>query len=61
MFFSPVSLEAAAQIIAKAETQSLGMPILAGDTWDSNVVLEAAKGTRPEHLRDHLLSGGRER
>ena len=45
MFFSPVSLEAAAQIIAKAETQGLGMPILAGDTWDSNVVLEAAKGT----------------
>lgn len=45
VFFSPVSLEAAAQIIAKAETQSLGMPILAGDTWDSNVVLEAAKGT----------------
>ena len=45
VFFSPVSLEAAAQIIAKAETQGLGMPILAGDTWDSNVVLEAAKGT----------------
>ena len=45
VFFSPVSLEAAAQIIAKAETQNLGMPILAGDTWDSNVVLEAAKGT----------------
>ena len=46
VFFSPVSLEAAAQIIAKAETQNLGMPILAGDTWDSNVVLEAAKGTK---------------
>ena len=48
VFFSPVSLEAAAQIIAKAETQNLGMPILAGDTWDSNVVLEAAKGTSLE-------------
>ena len=45
VFFSPVSIEAAAQIIAKANTQELGMPILAGDTWDSNVVLEAAKGT----------------
>ncbi len=48
VFFSPVSTEAAAQIIAKADTQKLGMPILAGDTWDSNVVLEAAKGTDVE-------------
>lgn len=45
VFFSPVSTEAAAQIIAKADAQSLGMPILAGDTWDSNVILEAAKGS----------------
>ena len=45
VFFSPVSTEAAAQIIAKAATQGLGMPILAGDTWDSNVILEAAKGS----------------
>lgn len=45
VFFSPVSTEAAAQIIAKADTQALGMPILAGDTWDSNVILEAAKGS----------------
>ncbi|MDO4811235.1 MAG: ABC transporter substrate-binding protein [Eubacteriales bacterium] len=45
VFFAPVSTEAAAQIIAKADTQALGMPILAGDTWDSNVILEAAKGT----------------
>ena len=29
VFFSPVSTEAAAQIIAKADTQALGMPILA--------------------------------
>ena len=45
VFFSPVSTEAAAQIIAKADTQALGMPILAGDPWDSNVILQAAKGT----------------
>ena len=45
VFFSPVSTEAAAQIIAKADTQAIGMPILAGDTWDSNVILNAAKGT----------------
>ena len=48
VFFSPVSTEAAAQIIAKADAQALGMPILAGDTWDSNVILEAAKGTDVE-------------
>ncbi len=45
MFFAPVSIEAAAQIIAKAATQNIGMPMLASDTWDSNVVLSAAKGT----------------
>jgi len=48
VFFSPVSTEAAAQIIAKADTQALGMPILAGDTWDSNVILDAAMGTAVE-------------
>ena len=48
VFFAPVSTEAAAQIIAKADTQNLGMPILAGDTWDSNVILDAAKGTAVE-------------
>ncbi|MBO4858938.1 MAG: ABC transporter substrate-binding protein [Treponema sp.] len=45
VFFSPVSLEAAALIIEQANTQGMTMPILAGDTWDSNVVLAAAKGT----------------
>ncbi|MDE5775549.1 MAG: amino acid ABC transporter substrate-binding protein, partial [Treponemataceae bacterium] len=37
--------EAAALIIEQANTQNLGMPILAGDTWDSNVILGAVKGT----------------
>ena len=45
VFFSPVSIEAAALIIEQANTQGLSIPILAGDTWDSNVVLGAAKGT----------------
>lgn len=44
VFFSPVSTEAAQLIIDQANSQSLGMPILAGDTWDSNVILQAAKG-----------------
>ena len=45
VFVSPVSTEAAALIIEQANTQGLPVPILAGDTWDSNVVLAAAKGT----------------
>jgi len=44
VFFSPVSTEAAALIIDQVATQNLGVPILAGDTWDSNVILNAAKG-----------------
>ena len=44
VFYSPVSIEAAALIIDQADTQSLGMPILAGDTWDSNVITAAAQG-----------------
>ncbi len=44
VFFSPVSTEAAALIVDQAEAQKLGMPILAGDTWDSNVITGAAKG-----------------
>ena len=39
-----MSTEAAQLIIDQAESQALGMPILAGDTWDSNVILQAAKG-----------------
>ena len=48
VFYSPVSTEAAALIIDQAEAQKLGMPILAGDTWDSNVILNAAKGKNLE-------------
>ena len=44
VFFSPVSTEAAALIIDQAAAQGLTIPVLAGDTWDSNVILNAAKG-----------------
>ena len=44
VFFSPVSTEAAQLIIDQSSSQGLGMPILAGDTWDSNVILQAARG-----------------
>ena len=45
VFFSPTSTEAAQLIINQAATQGMTIPILAGDTWDSNVILAAAKGT----------------
>jgi len=48
VFFSPVSTEAAALIIDQAATQGMSIPILAGDTWDSNVILNAAKGKAVE-------------
>ncbi len=44
VFFAPVSTEAAALIIDQANSQGLSVPLLAGDTWDSNVILNAAKG-----------------
>ncbi|MGE4352624.1 MAG: ABC transporter substrate-binding protein [Oscillospiraceae bacterium] len=44
VFFAPVSTEAAALIIDQAATQGLSIPMLAGDTWDSNVITEAAMG-----------------
>lgn len=44
VFFSPSSTEAAALIIDQASAQGMEIPIMAGDTWDSNVILAAAKG-----------------
>ena len=44
VFFAPVSTTAAQLIIDQSVSQGLNMPILAGDTWDSNVILQAAKG-----------------
>jgi branched-chain amino acid transport system substrate-binding protein len=44
VILSPTSTEAASLIISQAAAQGITMPILAGDTWDSSVILEAAKG-----------------
>ncbi len=44
VFFAPTSTEAAALITDQAATQDLGMPMLAADTWDSNVITSAAQG-----------------
>ncbi|MCL1809542.1 MAG: ABC transporter substrate-binding protein [Clostridiales bacterium] len=45
VLFSPVSTEVAALVINQAAAQDLEIPLLAGDTWDSNVILNAARDT----------------
>ena len=45
VIFSPTSTEFASQIITQAAANGIKIPILAGDTWDSSVILDAAKGT----------------
>lgn len=45
VIFAPTSTEAASLIINQAKSQGISIPILAGDTWDSSVILEAAKGS----------------
>lgn len=45
VFFCPVSIAYSTQIIQQAHSQGVTFPILGGDTLDSNVVAEAAKGT----------------
>jgi branched-chain amino acid transport system substrate-binding protein len=45
VMFVPSSTEAGTLIIDSAHVQDTGIPLLAGDTWDSNVILNAAHGT----------------
>lgn len=44
VIFAPTSIEAAQLIIEQSAAQGIGLPLLAGDTWDSNMVLAAAEG-----------------
>ncbi|HPY95069.1 MAG TPA: ABC transporter substrate-binding protein [Clostridia bacterium] len=45
VIFAPTSTEFASQIITQAAANGIKIPIMAGDTWDSSVILDAAKGT----------------
>ena len=45
VLFAPTSLTYAQLIVQTAAAQGVEFPLMAGDTWDSNVILEAAKGT----------------
>ncbi len=44
VIFAPCSISYAQLIVAQAADQGITIPLLASDTWDSNKVLEAAKG-----------------
>ena len=44
VIFAPTSISYAQLIVEQAAAQGLGIPLLAGDTWDSNVVLGATQG-----------------
>jgi len=45
VIFSPTSTTVASLLINQAASMNVAMPILAGDTWESSVILDAAKGT----------------
>jgi len=45
VIFSPSSTTVASLLINQAASMNITMPILAGDTWESSVILDAAKGT----------------
>ena len=44
VIFAPCSLSYAQLIVEQAAAKGMNCPLLASDTWDSNVIIEAAKG-----------------
>jgi branched-chain amino acid transport system substrate-binding protein len=45
VIFAPTSISYAQLIIEQASSQGVDIPLIATDTWDSNVIMEAAQGT----------------
>ena len=45
VFFAPVSIAYSTQIVTQAASQGASFALLGSDTWDSNVVIDAATGT----------------
>ena len=45
VFFAPCSIAYTTQIVSQASSQGANFALLGSDTWDSNVVIDAAKGT----------------
>ena len=48
VIFAPVSIAYATQIITQANSLGITCPVMGPDTYDDNMVLEAAKGTNVE-------------
>ena len=45
VIFAPSSTVVAANLLAQADDKGIEIPILAGDTWESSVILDGVKGT----------------
>ena len=45
VIFCPTSTTVAALLINQAASMNVELPLMAGDTWESSVILDAAKGT----------------
>ena len=45
VIFAPVSIAYSTQIVNQAASLNISLPMLGSDTWDDNMVLQAAKGT----------------
>ena len=61
VIFAPCSISYATQIIDQAASQGLDMPLMAGDTWDNNKVVEAAQGKNIEiYVSTFYQEGGDE-
>ncbi|MCM1149700.1 MAG: ABC transporter substrate-binding protein [Butyricicoccus sp.] len=59
VIFAPCSIQYALLIVEQADSLGLDMPLLAGDTWDSNQVLGAAQGKGVEvYVSTFYAEGG---
>ena len=58
VIFCPSSTTSASLLINQAASMNLAIPLLAGDTWDSSVISEAAKGTNVEVCMSTFLCEG---
>ena len=45
VIFAPVSIAYSTQLVSQAASLNVAIPFLGSDTWDDNMVLQAAKGT----------------
>ena len=59
VIFAPTSISYAQLIVEQAAAQGITMPLLAPDTWDSNVILGAAQGKNLEiYVSTFYAEGG---